>query len=284
MKQENSQPTKTDQKAYSNNPFILTLDGIKHVFKHAKSVAITLLIISVTFALLGRTDSSDDTSNMMGASAADNIDSSMIGVILLVVLVVAVGITLASILLAGIADYTAAATSRNEKVTLSKAVDAVFDHFFKYLWLRIVVFVKTVLWAVLFIIPGIYFSYRYRLAGVVFFAENRSAMASIDRSLKLTKGAWLTTFTSYTIFNIPTFWLAQLLADTGTSNQLYARYSRVVESGAKHPKPHALSIIFPIVVVGVMIMAILSLALIISANPEIFSPADSEFSLPTQSL
>ena len=163
------------------------------------------------------------------------------------------------LLIRGIADYTAAKLAKDEGTTLGEAFREVFQHIASYVWLSILVFVKVLLWTLLFIIPGIYMAIRYSLAGTAFFKEGLRGNAAIKRSLALTKGAWLTTFASHTLWNIMTFGLMDAILAPGTNAMLYRQYAPLTDEGKPKPPTHVLSwltLLLPIVLTIFFVMLI----------------------------
>lgn len=64
-----------------------------------------------------------------------------------------------------------------------------FAHFFRFIWLNILIFAFTYLWTMLFIIPGIIAAYRYRMAIFIILDDpNVTALQAIRRSKELMRG------------------------------------------------------------------------------------------------
>ncbi|MBM3210180.1 hypothetical protein FJZ39_02475 [Candidatus Saccharibacteria bacterium] len=251
-------------KQYANNPFFITVDGIKRVFSYARSVAIFMLILSVISAIFNLVDSAThqntDLETLDSTVAEVTANPTETAIFLSVIFISATIIILASIFVRGITDYTASRTAKGESVTLKQAAGEVLNNFWRYTVVQLLVFIKTLGWTLLFIVPGIYFYYRYSLAGAAFFDQKRSARESVQRSLELTRGAWLTTFASYGIVNVLTIGSVQYLLNTSTTSELYSRYSAVLDEELPHPKVHWLSIVFLAVSILVIFLALTLLA------------------------
>ena len=101
-------------------------------------------------------------------------------------------------------------------------------------------------------------SYRYSLAGVVFFDKNTKGGAASTQSAALTKGAWLTTFASQNLLNMITLGAIPMLLQPGTNGVLYRQLGAV---GNQKPRAHFLSwltlllpFIFTLLLVGLVVL------------------------------
>ena len=175
----------------------------------------------------------------------------------LVILVVTIMLVI-GIIFRGITDYTSAQLAAGKHATLNEALRAVFNNFWSYTWVLFMVSIKTFLWTLLFIIPGFVMSYRYSLAGVVFFDKNTKGGAASTHSAALTKGAWLTTFASQNLLNMITLGAIPMLLQPGTNGVLYRQLGAV---GNQKPRAHFLSwltlllpFIFTLLLVGLVVL------------------------------
>ena len=262
------QPTVTK---YENNPFLLALNGIQALFALAKPVAIFFLVLSVLNVLSGLIDTGSPSDSAASERETDEFIKSVqsfstdawitIGVVAVVVFI---GLFVIGAIINGIADYTASRLAKGKKSGLKEAFSATIKRLGGYLWLKIIVAVKTFLWSLLFVVPGIVMSYRYSLAGVAFFAEDIKAHESVKRSLVLTKGAWLTTFASQTLFNLITLGFIAPLLMPGTLALLYRQFTAQPD---QKPAAHILSwltLIIPIILAILLVLGLLLLAAALS--------------------
>jgi hypothetical protein len=277
----------TKKPEYENNPFNIGLAGLTLLFKLAQSVAI-LAIVLIAVSLLGQMvqfaagliDGHKDTSfnYRYDPSEFDGVGSGYVPAMEPAALVV-LGIFVATILfiviviaafVAGIFDYTAARISDHKPVSLSDAAKASWSHLPAYLWMNIVRVVKTFLWTLLLIIPGIIMSIRYSLAGVVFFKENERGNAATIRSANLTKGAVLTTYASSALWNFLTLGMAKSLISTSTSAVLYRQLAAYDKAGVEKPKAHWLTwltvLIPPLFVLMIAVLALIVLLLVYTSS------------------
>lgn len=233
--------------AYENNPFYIATKGLEILFKHAQSVGILLAIFAVVSALnttwnMGGKDNEtgQPATASEGPLALPNLSLEawlVIGGLILIVVTVAIII---SIIVKGISDVTAARLARGQAITLTEAFRTVFENLGGYIWVNVVAGVKTLLWTLLFFIPGIVMATRYSLAGVSFFDKGLRGNAAVQHSSQLVKGAWSTTFAAHALFNIITFGLLQPVLYPGTSAVLYGQ---LLAAGDVKQKPHILSVV-----------------------------------------
>lgn len=261
----------TKKSTYENNPFYVATQGLELLFKKAQSVGIALAVLSAIVLVSSLPSysfpnysqpTSDDTATSAQKAAGDNPFSTVpVEVWVMAGIVLLLGILLFSfigIVVRGVSDYASAQLALSKTTTLREALNAVFGQFWSYTWVLVIVMVKTVLWSLLFIIPGFVMSYRYSLAGVSFFAGKGRGNAPIAHSSSLVKGAWLTTYASQMLLNIITLGFIQPLLVAGTNAVLYRQLSAV---GDKKPKAHILSwltLIVPILGAILLIFAVLA--------------------------
>lgn len=277
---------------YENNPFTVAITGLKVFFSLALPIALVAVVLSVLNFYSQPPDvldapgqsSSYSTERLKNLSPEDQLKvvfdetrseivarknqiqqmtSQQWAIVLAIVSAVVLIVVLIGTLFGAMFDYTAAQISRGKRVTLSSALEGATSRFFPYLWLRILVGLKIFLWTLLFIIPGIIMAVRYSLAGVSFYDKKLSPSAAIQDSIRLTKGAWLTTNASQVLFNLITLGMIQAVVQPGTSAVLYQQLSEYDKAGSAKPKAHILSwltLIIPYVLVF-MFMAILTAAI-----------------------
>lgn len=254
---------------YENNPFYVATNGLDLLFKHAQSVGIVAAILaalsafsSVPSMIFRGSEPAAPASPASPAQATSGggdptqIPFEFWLILAAGVLIVLVVVFFVGVIVRGVLDYTSAKIARGETVTISEAFRGLFSNFWSYAWVRLIIGVKTFLWTLLFIIPGVIMSVRYSLAGVAFFDTQLRGNAPVKHSAAITKGAWLTTFASQSLLNILTFGIIQTLLTSGTNAVLY----RQLDSVDVKPRAHVLSwltLIVPIV------LALLFLAVVI---------------------
>jgi len=243
---------------YQNNPFFVAVDGLTLLFKKALPVAILgIVLASLTLVsntaqnvadIAGRKGAaftSSQTTNQFPEQAVKDFFQSQTSQEL-IVLAIIVGLSLlvaifVSTLISGVFDYTAAQLAKGKTVTLPQALKSVLDRFFGYLWLNILIGIKVFLWSLLLIVPGIIMALRYSLSGVSFFEKELGANAATKDSSRLVKGAWITTFSSFALFNIITFGMIQPVLQSGTLSVLYTQLNGYDAAKLDKPAAHWLS-------------------------------------------
>ena len=256
-------PAAAKSSAYENNPFFVATNGLDLLFKRAQTIGILLAILvgisalsSLPSAFLPSNDQRQQTPAAQGSDATGfpsipaEVWLIIVGVALLLVLV----FSFVGIVIRGLLDYTAANLAKDKQTTISEAFRGVFGNFWGYTWVLVIASVKTFLWTLLFIIPGIVMSVRYSLAGVAYFDKKLKGNESVKHSSALVKGAWLTTNASQNLLNIITLGIIQPLLVPGTNGILYRQLSA---AGETKPKAHVLSwltLIIPLIL-GALLLA-----------------------------
>ncbi len=250
---------------YENNPFFIATNGITLLITLAQGVAIFLIVLSLFNYIRDFTGSEPDTTPRQQVESAIATTSSYGPSEWLIatgaVFIIIAAMLLVSALLGGVSSYTSARLARGHKVKLTEAFRAAFDNVFPYLWLQIVIFVKLLLWALLFIIPAFIMAIRYSLAGVAFFDTDKQLRgnAAVKESLRLTKGAWVTTFSANALLNLLTLGVFSPLVTTAVNTVLYRQYTSL----DKHEKPSAhilawITLLLPLVFISVLVFAALT--------------------------
>ncbi len=262
---------------YENNPFFVATNGLDLLFKKAQSIGIFMAVLagvsalaSVPYMFMSPADSSQPASTDPKVVAAENqafaeaigrvpVEVWLIaGVIVLLIVAVILAI---GVIFRGVSDYTSAKLAAGKQVALNEAFRAVFNNFWSYTWVLFVASFKTFLWSLLFFIPGFVMSYRYSLAGVVFFDKALKGAAATTESAALTKGAWLTTFASQNLLNMVTLGAIPMLLQPGTNGVLYGQLRA---AGDQKPRAHFLSwltLLLPFIFVGLIVGLVLLVAL-----------------------
>lgn len=249
-------------KDYENNPFFIATKGLTLFFDLARGLAFLLVALSVLNLFSGdwNTESGADnpvdafTQIFSGWSVNDWLVAGF------ATLIIGMAAILLFALFGGVSAYASARIARGHKVSLGEAFRVAFDNLWAFLWLQIIISVKTFLWFLLLIIPGIIMSVRYSLAGVAFFDKDLRGNTAIKESLRLTHGAWLTTFAASSLFNMITLGVISWVTSVGTNAVLYHQFDKL---GDKKPDAHWLSwftLVLPFILfflfIGIVIVAV----------------------------
>lgn len=259
-------PAKPSKKHYENNPFFIASSGITLLFSLAQGVGVLFIILSVLglFANLfspGGSDgsSSDITSVFQGWGLNEwLLFSGAVGIIGLAVVMI-------TALFNGVGAYTSARMAQGESVAIGEAFRESFDKLWSFIWLQIILVVKIFLWGLLLIIPGLIMAVRYSLANVAFFDDTKNLRGNdaIKESLRLTKGAWITTYAATALFNILTLGAISSVISIGANAILYHQYE---QTGDKKPAAHWLSwltLVLPFVLVVGLILFVIAIGVIV---------------------
>lgn len=279
---------KTTEK-YENNPLVVTVEGLKLIFNKAQQVAIFIAILIGVVSILSFlmqiagsvAESTVKKTHMTTEQYSVSFDISlqageigMIATLIVVGLVVYIGFVLVAFYINAITDYTAARAAEGKSVTLKEAAGAAWQKFGGYLWVMILSGLKLLAWTLLFIIPGIYKSVRYSLAGVSYFSDPATLRgdAAIQHSNRLTDGAWLTTFSSLSFFNILTGGLIEPLLTMSSKAVLFRQYK--AHGDTPKPQAHILSwigFLLPFILITLFILFVGGLIAVIAASGEMNS-------------
>lgn len=257
---------------YENNPLFIATNGITLIANSARGVALLLIILSIlneVSAIARYRNGTADTSNIEAFSAQWSSNDWILGIV--AVFIIGLALLLIVALLNGVASYTAYKISQDNKVSLREALSVSFENIWAFLWLQTIVLAKTIMWSLLFIVPGFIMWYRYSLASVAFFdnRKNLRGNSAIKESLRLTKNAWLTTYASKTILDLLTFGSLSALIAPATNASLYRQLDSLKTE--QKPEAHWLSwvvLIFPLILVLilVLILTLLILAFVLQMN------------------
>lgn len=234
---------KASAPAESYNPFFTTLNGITALFTTGLSAGIIILLIDAVTSMSNvRIDSNTDQNqtintirDFFGQPITDQLPVYGIALIILIFAVVV------GSMIHGIQSYTALRLAKDEKPTIGEAFNATLSNFGNYTLMYLLVNIKTFLWALLLIVPGIIAYYRYSFAGLVFFDKDLRLNAAIKESNRLTKGGLMTLFSSQTLFNMITLNYISLVVWVASVSQLYRIYTNLDTAGKDKPSVHWLS-------------------------------------------
>lgn len=249
---------KMTKQTYDNNPFMIALNGMTLLFNSAKGMAILLFVLSIV-SYYGAPDQKSVQDYWTNSASTWTVSDWTFAVLSLFFIVLA--FIMIGALINGAAAYTSARLADGKTVAIKEAFKASFERLWSYIWLQIIMSVKLFLWSLLFILPGIYMVFRYSLAGVAFFDEKKNLRgnAAIKESLRLTKGRWLTTFASSTLFNMLTFSVIAEVITPSVNAILYRQFN-----SSEDKKPHWLSIatfglFILLAVIGIVALIVLAI-------------------------
>lgn len=194
---------------------------------------------------------------------------AVIGIAITTILFLALVGMLVGTYISAIFDYASARVAKGHTVSFGEALSGAAKGYLGYLWVSIIVGVKTFLWSLLFIIPGIIMGIRYSLAGVSYFDKGLKGNAAINNSLKLTEKAWLTTYASYSLLDLLTLGVGMQLTRVGAKTRLYQQLDAVTRRGEAKPAAHILSwltLLLPIAFFALIVLLGLFIILVAIAS------------------
>lgn len=224
----------TNKPEYENNPFYIGLNGIKMFFNKAQGVAFLLIAFSILSTFSGNTNIENEGKSQFPSWPWEQ--WLMLGGVITIILLAALFIMT---MISGISAYTSAKLLKGKSVSIREAFNAVMDRFFSFLWLQILTSIKVLLWTLLLIIPGLVMAYRYSLANIAFFDQGLKGNDAIKESLRLTKGAFLTTFAAQLLFDVITFGMLSELVSGGARTVLYQQFKALGDK--EKPSAHGLT-------------------------------------------
>lgn len=253
---------------YENNPFFIAANGLTLLFDLARGVLIFLFILALINMVTGikTPDFSKESDRNSSTQQMAQLTSGWLpsdwalaigaaGIVLFAVVMI-------TALFNGVSAYTSYQLSKGERVELGEAFHIAFERLWSFLWLQVIISVKLFLWTLLFVIPGIYMSFRYSLASVAFFDEKKNfrGNAAVAESLRLTKGAWLTTYASNMLVIALSFFKYNGIVSTSVNAILYRQFSQL--GSKKKPAAHWLSwltLAAPVVIITLALIFIIAL-------------------------
>ena len=251
---------KSSKQQYENNPFFIATSGITLLFNFARGVAYMLFVLSIIglFGNIFNPNGSSDTNPFQ------NWDMSQWLLLVVAASIIGLALVMVGALFGGVNAYTSARLSQGEEVSIREAFRESFDKLWSFIWLEIIIFVKVLLWSLLLIVPGIIMAVRYSLASVAFFDDNKNLRGNdaIKESLRLTRGAWITTYATKALFNIITLGVISSIVSTGSNAILYRQYQHV---GNKKPAAHWLSwltLVLPGILLAILLLGIIFVAIV----------------------
>lgn len=274
----NIMPRKSTKKSvsklsYETNPFFIGAKGLSFLINSASGISLLFAVVSIAnlvFTMLSNNKdgsfSRDLSASISRWTTSDWVLAAFSG------LLIASAIVLVITLLGAMSAYTSYRVSLGKRVSVQEAFEMAFTKIWGFLLLQILITVRIILWTFVFIIPGFIMAYRYSLANVAYFDGRKkpNARQAIQESLRLTKGAWITTFASRILLDVLSFGCASLLISTGVNAVLYGQYDKLGSSNK--PEAHWLSwltLLLPLIIF-VFIAIILFIGFIYGLNIEVY--------------
>lgn len=250
------------------NPVEATMHGTLLVAKKAKGVILGLFTLALLGTILTTVISfAQEMTRVTQPVAVESQELTQAQIaalppVIAFLMILALGAILIGVYVSAVLDYISAKSAQGKNIPLMDALKTAFQQYGGYLLVMCIVFVRTLLWSLLFIVPGIYKSYRYGFAGVAYFSdpEKYRGATAVDYSYAITRNSWITVAGSTSLVNMATS-LAALPLLLGLRTELYKVLSDMHEKQEAAPSPHwlsALSIFISILLAMILITIFLA--------------------------
>ncbi len=263
----------TPASEYNSNPFTLAFDSMSRMFNKNAPWAITVLVLAL-FGFFGQLGSNIATTLSDNSASTESYSTSMsssssldVSSIVAIVIVVSVGViifgTLAAIVstyIQGMFSYVALKSEEDKEVTFNEAFQATSKRFWRLFFAQLLAYLKIVGWTLLFIIPGIIASLRYRLLPYIIMNEPETETGitkAHDDSKTLVKGRLMEVFGVATVATVIPI-LGTLLGLSGNA-ALHNQLGYYNKSGLEKPKIHWLNYIGLILIALITMLALMAL-------------------------
>ncbi len=266
---------------YESNPFSITFSGMDRFVQYARSVFITLVVLSMFGAVtniadLTNSNGTDDTqityeNNTLIIESEDSIneveieDETSLFVFIASTAVIAFTlgvllVTLFNTIYSGTVAAAANAAMKKEKISIWEAMRKMGGKFGILYLALLMATVKTIGGLLLFIVPGIRAALRYSALPYIIMSEDIGSDAAIEKSKKLYRGHLMEVFGIITVGGIIPF-VGSSLQACGLSLSV----SQLKSLGDKKPpKTHWLNYIGILIFLGFILLATIFSLLIVA--------------------
>lgn len=248
-------------KKYFNNPIETTLQSLLDFLKKAPHLFAGLFIVSIislSITLAGQLGANktsttnepcklDKTQNALICNTASGetrtITPKMMGVMMGISTVIFLGLFLVGTYIIATIDYAAVQAAKGHATTVRSAITGVAPLFGGYLWVTLLTVFATFAWSLLFIIPGVYKSVRYSLAGIAYLDDPKKYRGSnaLERSIDLTDQKFITTYGTILASSVVAALNFSQLAFASNRTSLYFAFADFAEKKQAAPQPHLIS-------------------------------------------
>lgn len=271
-----------EHKTYDSNPFTLAFNAFIKFFNTNVGWAIAVLVMGI-FGFIGQmisnvaqvamtpestttTSSSSDVITSSGAASDTNVAAIamiVVGVVIILLFVIAIA-SAVSTYISGMLSYVALQSEKGKSVGFSEAWEATSKRFWRLYLASLLAGLKIFGWTLLFIIPGIIASLRYKLLPYVIMADSQtSGVGSSHESTKqIVKGRLMEVFGVATVASIVPF-VGSLVGLTGNA-ALFSQLKTYDDANLEKPKVHWLNYL-GLILIGILVLFLMMIGLIIFA-------------------
>ncbi len=250
----------------NTNPFTRCFNGFDKFFKYNQPMAILLLVLgalsglSQVFDVFSKTDQTKSGARPPAIAPSDIEPAAIAGIVVVILLLMFASMAIGTIVW-GFMNFVAYKTSRNETTTFNEAVKTSVSHFWTIVAVGIITFFKIFGGLLLFVVPGVRASLRYKMVLFPVFDEDLKARQTIKRIKELTHGHLIEIFGVLTAASlIP---IIGTLLELGGQAIMYPELKTLKASGQSKPAVHWLNylgfyIIFVILLLVLGVVAVVA--------------------------
>ncbi len=238
---------KNEESTYISNPFKVIFKGFDALFKHNQTMTLVLFAFAFAGTLLqfipgsgggGRSSSPAATNTGSGTEFGAELIFAAVVIVVVMLLVMAIAAAMGTIY-NGAVSYVILQTINKKTATFSETMNAVFKKFWTIFWTSVIVTLKVLGGFLLFIVPGIRASLRYKMVLLPIFDEDATAKQAIAKSKLLAKDHLIEIFGMLTAAGIIP--IIGPIFEIGGQVVMYPQLKELKASGAPKPKVHWLN-------------------------------------------
>lgn len=253
------QATQVVSSSYESNPFYSMLNALSSIIKFNRKSGLLGSLILITFFWIAYVAY---FVFLITAAAMATTNPNASGDIVMTFIVLIIS-ALFGLVLSGMVYAIASASANEREISTATALGSAFKKLPKFFVLSVISSLMIGIGFLLLIVPGLYLLGRLSLSGMVMFAEDLGPIASVKRSMTLTKGRvmeMLGALMGGGLLSGSSFGLLSLPLGALPFMSRYQDFKKLEASGAPKPSTHwlnyALVLTLPIII-GLFILLIM---------------------------
>ncbi len=257
---------------YISNPFTSSFKGLEIIFRTNQTAAIIIVAFEIVGAILqlvgnviqALLDSSQQANaQSFGGSAPET------GALVAIIVIVFIGVTIVLIISAifqvifkGIINYVTLCSMYGKKASWGEGFSLISKRFTKLLIAEALITLKVIGGFLLFVVPGVRATLRYRLVYMTILDRDMSGTAAMDYQKNVTKNKLMELLGVSTVAGIIPI-IGSLVAMGGNLVQ-YKQLTYTYDNKIARPATHWLNYL-GIVLIGILVLFIVAIAIIFIA-------------------